>query len=317
MGLLSKLLRQTATEPQPPNSSRRSDLLLNEFFDCHFYPYAEATRRRPAIVKYIYDKHLRPNLGQKRLCDLDSKMLDEWVRTHIRKRYKPGTINKHIFLVNRILNVAQNWGMIEHNAYKNCVIKRLPLGDYRQRFLSEGELRTLLDACYRDQHPFLYLFAKLLILTGARSSEARLARWRDFDFQSCIWTVPLSKSGRSRRIVLSSAAIAVLDDIKAQAERLYLPHTVNDYIFINPKFKKPYDSFHLAWDRARQRVGLRDVRIHDLRHTYASLLINKGASIYEVQRLLGHHHVSMTERYAHLMPNTLAERVEIVADILG
>jgi site-specific recombinase XerD len=58
------------------------------------------------------------------------------------------------------------------------------------------------------------------------------------------------------------------------------------------------------------------VRIHDLRHTYASLLINKGASLYEVQKLLGHFHISMTERYAHLMPNTLAERVEIVAGLV-
>lgn len=305
------------THPEQTDSSERTNLSLNDFFDLHFYPYAEATRRRPYIVLTIYNKHIRKSLGVLRLGELTSQVLDEWVRTHITKRYKPSTINKHIFLLNRILNVAQNWGMLTHSAHKNCVIKRMPLGDYRQRFLSEGEVHALLDACSRDQHPFLFLFARLLILTGARSSEARLARWRDFDVRSRIWTVPVSKNGRSRRIVLSSSAVALLADIRAQAERLYLPHNVNDYIFINPKFMKPYDSFHLAWDRARQRVGLEDVRIHDLRHTYASLLINKGASIYEVQRLLGHHHVSMTERYAHLMPNTLAERVEIVADILG
>lgn len=317
MRLLSKLLRQPQTEHELADSSGRNDLLLNEFFDCHFYPYAEATRRRPHIVKYIYDKHIRSSLGCKRLSELTSQVLDEWVRNHIKRRYKPGTINKHIFLLNRILNVAQNWGMLTHTAHKNCVIKRLPTGDFRQRFLSEGELHALLDACQREQHPFLYLFAKLLILTGARSSEARLARWRDFDLQSCIWNVPVTKNGRSRRIVLSSAAIAVLTDIKAQAERLYLPHGINEYIFINPRLKKPYETFHLAWDRARRRVGLSDVRIHDLRHTYASLLINRGSSIYEVQRLLGHHHVSMTERYAHLLPNTLAERVEIVAQIVS
>ena len=316
MRLLSKLLRQPQAEHDLADSSRRSDLLLNEFFDCHFYPYAEATRRRPYIVKCIYNKHIRPSLGTKRLSELTSFVLDEWVRAHIKRRYKPGTINKHIFLLNRILNVAQNWGMIEHTAHKNCIIKRLPTGDFRQRFLSEGELHALLDACRRDQHPFLYLFAKLLILTGARSSEARLARWRDFDLQARIWTVPVTKNGRSRRIVLSSAALAVLDEVRSQAERLYLPHGINEHLFLNPKFKRPYETFHLAWDRARKRVGLADVRMHDLRHTYASLLINKGASIYEVQRLLGHHHVSMTERYAHLMPNTLAERVEIVAQIV-
>lgn len=316
MRLLSKILILLQDMPERANRSRRNDPLLNEFFDCHFYPHAEATRRRPYIVKCIYDKHLRSSLGVKRLSELTSQVLDEWVRTHIKQRYKPGTINKHIFLINRILNVAQNWGMIDHNIYRNRIIKRLPVGDYRQRFLSEGEVNALLDACKRDQHPFLYFFAKLLILTGARSSEARLAHWRDFDLQTRIWTVPVTKNGRSRRIVLSGAAIDLLDDIKTQAGRLYLEHGVNDYIFINPKFKKPYETFHLAWDRARRRVGIPHVRMHDLRHTYASMLINKGASIYEVQRLLGHHHVSMTERYAHLMPNTLAERVEIVAGLV-
>ena len=63
-------------------------------------------------------------------------------------------------------------------------------------------------------------------------------------------------------------------------------------------------------------MGLNSVWIHDLRHTYASLLINSGASIYEVQQLLGHYNISMTERYAHLFPNTLQERLDIIADSL-
>jgi integrase len=315
MQLLAKLFNKPIADTPLAPSSSQGNLLLNDFFDKHFYPHAEATRRRPLIIKYLYGRHMRDGLGKLRLNELSSFVLDEWVRNHIKRRYKPGTINKHIFLVNRMLNVARHWGMIEQNAFQNCVLKRLPLGDYKQRFLSEGELKSLLEACQRDQHPFLFQFAKLLILTGARSSEARLARWRDFDLKTRIWTVPMSKSGRSRRIVLSSAALAVLGDIRVQAERLYLPTKQQDYTFINPKFHKPYETFHSAWDRARRRVDLPEVRIHDLRHTYASLLINKGASIYEVQTLLGHHHVSMTQRYAHLSPNTLQSKVELVAGL--
>lgn len=317
MRLLSKLLNKATIEDQKADRSTRGLLLLNDFFDDHFYPHIEATRRRPRLVKYLYDRHMRDDLGVHRLNELSSFILDEWVRSHIKRRYKPGTINKHIFLINRMLNVARHWGMIDYNAFQNCLIKRLPLGDYKQRFLTEIELKSLLDACRRDQHPFLFLFAKLLILTGARSSEGRLARWRDFDFQSCIWTVPVSKNGRSRRIVLSSGALSLLAEVREQADRLYLSTKQQDYIFINPKFHKPYETFHSAWDRARRRVELPEVRIHDLRHTYASLLINKGASIYEVQTLLGHHHVSMTQRYAHLAPNTLQSKVELVADLLS
>ena len=316
MNLLSKLLKTEKKQAQPEQNSSNSTLTLNDFFDQQYFPHAAATRRRPGIAKYIYDKHIRPTLGKLRFDELSSKVLDDWVRAHIEKRYKPGTINKHIFVLNRILNVAHHWGVLEHSVHRNCTIKRLPQGDYKQRFLTETEINLLLDACQRDQHPFLYYFAKLLILTGARSSEARLARWRDFDLHHKSWLVPISKNGRSRKIVLNSGAVQLLKEIRVQAERLYLPTAQKDYIFLNPKFKKPYTCFFLAWDRARQRVDLPDVRIHDLRHTYASILINRGASIYEVQTLLGHHHVSMTERYAHLSPNTLSARVEIVADLL-
>ena len=117
--------------------------------------------------------------------------------------------------------------------------------------------------------------------------------------------------------MLSSATLQVLAQIKARTQQLDLPVQQDSYLFLNPRFNKPYTSFHLAWDRARKRLGMKDVRIHDLRHTYASLLINRGASIYEVQKLLGHYHISMTERYAHLLPDTLHQRVEIVADLLA
>ena len=299
-----------------PEKAHPGDMLLAEFFDKHFYPHAEATRRRPRIVKYVFDRHMRSGLGQIKLADLSSFVLDEWIRAQINQRYKPGAINKHIFLVNRMLNVAQNWGLIDKNIFQNCLIERLPLGDYKQHFLTATELRTLLTACAREPHPYLELFAKLLILTGARSSEARLSLWSHYDLEARIWTVPVSKNGRSRRIVLSTAALALLGDIRAKTESLMLPTGWQDHLFINPRLKRPYDSFHAAWDRARRSVAMPTVRIHDLRHTYASLLINNGASIYEVQTLLGHHNVSMTQRYAHLAPNTLQTRVEMVAGLL-
>ena len=142
-------------EPEfaPPEKAHPGDMLLAEFFDKHFYPHAEATRRRPRIVKYVFDRHMRSGLGQIKLADLSSFVLDEWIRAQINQRYKPGTINKHIFLVNRMLNVAQNWGLIDKNIFQNCLIKRLPLGDYKQHFLTATELRSLLTACAREPHP--------------------------------------------------------------------------------------------------------------------------------------------------------------------
>ncbi|WP_267139843.1 site-specific integrase [Anianabacter salinae] len=201
--------------------------------------------------------------------------------------------------------------------FHDRTLQKLPTGDYKQRFLTEREVIALLDEAQKDKHPFVYLFAKLLILTGARKGEARTARWRDMDRANRIWTVPVSKSGRSRRIVLSDSADALLDVLAERNMNLDIPVGPNDFLFTNPRTGTCYDSFYAAWHRIRDEAGLPEVRIHDLRHSFASFLINKGASIYEVQQLLGHHHISMTQRYAHLLPNTLRNRVEIVSSALN
>ena len=78
-----------------------------------------------------------------------------------------------------------------------------------------------------------------------------------------------------------------------------------DWLFANPKTYKPIVSIFCAWNTARTKAGLSDVRVHDLRHSFASLLINSGRSLYEVQKLLGHTQIKTTQRYAHLAPETL------------
>jgi integrase len=300
-----------------PEAENPAAITLDTFFDDRYYPYAKSTKRKPRYDLLTYNKHIRPVLGQLRLCDIGNQHLDDWVRDHLAKGYTAGTTNKHIFLLNRLLNLARHWGVLTAQGSVRLSIRKLPTGDYKQRFASEAELRSLLRECARERHPFLVHFVKLLILTGARSSEARLARWRDFDPAKRIWTVPVSKNGRSRRIVLSTAVLGLLPQIRQRAAVLGLPCGHDDYIFVNPRTRTRYNSFHLAWDRARKAAGLGEVRIHDLRHTYASLLINNGATIYEVQKLLGHHNVSMTERYAHLLPDTLQRRVEIIPAAIG
>jgi integrase len=154
-------------------------------------------------------------------------------------------------------------------------------------------------------------------LTGARKGEAKSARWRDVDLAKRLWTVPRSKNGRSRRIILNSNAVEVMHGIQAVAERLNQPTQPSNFVFTNPRTGRAYHSFYAAWHVAREAADLDDVRIHDLRHTFASLLINKGVSIYEVQTLLGHSSVQMTQRYAHLAPDRLHTRAEIVGGIVG
>jgi integrase len=303
---------------QQKSSRHRSQtsLTLNCFFDEHYFPHIKATKRSTKDTWSTYNIHLREQFGSYRLDELSNPLFDVWVREQIVAGYQRSTINKHIFLVNRMLNLARHWGYIERSKELSN-IQRLALGDYKQRFLSEEEIAALLKHAQRSTHPHIYNVVRLLLLTGARKGEARLARWCDIDRDKRIWTVPRSKSGRSRRIVLSTAAMAVIDDCVMNAVRLGIGTDGKAYVFTNPRTRTAYDSFYAVWHLIRAAAELPDVRIHDLRHTYASLLINRGVSLYEVQTLLGHSSLQMTQRYAHLQPNLLHQRAEIVGGIVG
>ena len=96
-----------------------------------------------------------------------------------------------------------------------------------------------------------------------------------------------------------------------------VPRQHCEWVFANPKTLKPYVSIFCAWNTARTKAGLADVRIHDLRHSYASFLVNAGRSLYEVQRLLGHTQIKTTQRYAHLSHDTLLDATNSVNTTLG
>ena len=296
--------------------SRQQCLTLNQFFDQHYFPHAKVAKAQHKHDFSTYNTHMRLVLGDYLLVDLKTAVLDVWVREQIVAGYQRSTINKHIYLMNRMLNLARSWGWIDF-ARDQQPIKRLTIGDHKQRFLSSDEIEALFKQCKRSTHPYLYLFVKLLLLTGARKGEALAVRWCDIDFDKRVWTVPRSKNGRSRRIVLNDDAVETVLAAGTVAERFGLVVGGSAPVFQNPRTQGSYQSFYAAWYIARDAAGLADVRIHDLRHTFASLLVNQGVSLYEVQTLLGHSSIQMTQRYAHLAPDLLHRRAQIVGSIVS
>lgn len=299
-----------------PSEDSSGPTCLNGFFYDHYAPIAEL-RTRSFRHKYLtYTKHFATGLGALPWAALTQAQVNQWLSGQMASGLKRSTVNKHVILFNHLMKQAHEWGVVPDTMRRLPKAEPLALGDYRQRFLSPSEIARLVAACDRVNHPFLGLFIRLLILTGARKGEARLMRWCDLDLQTGLWIVPRSKNGRSRRIHLSQAALEVLHNARIRSQSLGLADGPSAPVFTNPRSKQPYGSFHIAFFKARDAAGLSDVRIHDLRHTFASLLINKGVSLYEVQELLGHSSAAMTQRYAHLQPNRLRSRTEIVGRML-
>ena len=120
-----------------------------------------------------------------------------------------------------------------------------------------------------------------------------------------LW-LPDTKNGQPRNLSLCKDVLTLLE--KRRAHRFK-----SKFIFANPKTNKPYGCIFHAWDIARTQAGFPNLRIHDLRHSFASALVNQGVSLYEVQYLLGHNSIRSTQRYSHLNNQRLLKSVEHVS----
>ena len=146
----------------------------------------------------------------------------------------------------------------------------------------------------------------MLLLSGARKREVLDAQWSDFDMLNKLWTISITKSGKKRILPITPPLKELLQIIPKQSK----------YLFASPKTKKPYVSIFVSWNTARNKAAQPEVRIHDLRHIYASALVNAKCSLYEVQKLLGHSTAKMTQRYAHLSNDVLVSAASCAGKLL-
>lgn len=185
----------------------------------------------------------------------------------------------------------------------------MPPDVLRNRFLNEPEMERLIGALGADENQVAAKSILLLLMTGARRNEVTHGRWEHIDFEGRKLFVPLSKSGKPRHVFLNGPAIELLQAIPRLGD--------SPFAFPSPVTGRPSASLHFPWSRIREAAGLEDVRLHDLRHSFASLLVNKGAHLYDVQRLPGHSNPKTTQRYAHLSREKLGAAVDVVGDVIS
>lgn len=283
--------------PSPIRSISPTAPTLGVFIADRYMPFIRGYKRSVRADDSYIRNHILPKLGgilldqitEQHIIDLYAKIRESKLAT--------GTTNRIIIILRYIFNLAIKWKLPGVTQNPTAVIRLPDPNNARERYLNREEVSQLCGALTTSKSKILKNVILLLILTGARKHEVLEARWQDFNLEQRFWRIPRTKSGKSRFVPISDTVLEVLAEIPRNGD--------SQYIFPSAKQTDNPVRIDGSWDVARKQAGLDDLRVHDLRHSFASFLINSGRSLYEVQQILGHSSARMTQRYAHLAPSTL------------
>ena len=289
---------------------------FSEFIEKNYLPHIRSYKRCVSADETLLDNHLLPAFGSQPLNQITRYQVVEFLQSKVTLGYKPGYCNRFLVLLGFCFNLAMKWEVpgVKQNPVKGVsLLKNL---QKTERFLQTSEINSLLCALEESVNPLLKYFVPLALLTGARKRELLDARWCDFDFEAKVWRIPVTKSGRPLTIPLTSEAYLLLINLRSKLPDLMERPIAGEieWVLPNPKTGKPFVSIFNAWDTARNKAGLGGLRVHDLRHSFASALVNHGVPIYDVQKLLGHQSIKTTERYSHLAPERLRSSAGAASD---
>jgi integrase len=296
-------------DPADEKTAIRQIPTFEEFVNARYLPFVKGYKRSWQTDESLLRNHLLPRFGK---CHLDQISRHEIIEMHHTRRQdgaSPASANRLVVMMRYIFNLAIRWSIPGIKMNPATGVRLLEENNKRERFLTKLEVASLYAQLLCSENPMLQYIVSMLIFTGARRREVLGARWEDINLLAQSWRIPISKSGKARHVPLSGGAIELLQRVPR------LPHC--PYVFANPNTHKPYVSIFCSWDSARTKAGIPEVRIHDLRHSFASFLINAGRSLYEVQKILGHSQISTTQRYAHLSSETLLDAVNEVVTLTG
>jgi integrase len=302
----------------------------------------KAARSR-ADERSMWQSIILPRLSKLRLTAIDHDVIDALHRDITRVRGTPVRANRTVEVLRKAFNLAIRWKWCEDNP---AVGVRKNPEEKRNRYLNKAELAALARALNEHSEPMSANAIKLLMLTGARRSEVLGATWDQFDLDNGIWTKPSAhtKQRRLHRVPLSGPALRLLADMREEATRKSRADKkpISSYVFPGED-GKPLTDIKRTWASVCCKAGLAievqkkgrtgkpvkgkdgkpvmtwqpNVRMHDLRHSFASILVSAGASLPLIGQMLGHTQVQTTQRYAHLFDDPLRKAAETVGRVVS
>ena len=301
---------QLGADPQAAHREKQKILTWDSFFASHYLPHVKQRKRSWANDEEMHRLRVSARFGAVALNRFTRRDVQQWMNELREEGLAPATCDHYAKLIRQGLNLAVHLELLDSNPVAGI---KLFGGDNRvENVLTPDELQRLLGILNnpKERRETVSHVIKFLLLTGARVNEALHARWSDIDLTHRTWTVQAtnSKSKRRRSIPLNDAAMALLAELA--------PKRRSEWLF-NSRHgdgRGRMTTIDKVWQQIRAEAGLSSLRLHDLRHNFASMLVNSGRTLYEVQQILGHSDSKVTERYAHLSTKTLQEAANTASD---
>ncbi|MBB5217344.1 tyrosine-type recombinase/integrase [Parapusillimonas granuli] len=297
---------------------------MDEFFFKTFLPKVKLQSRSYETHSSIYRNHVQSVFGARRLNEIDGDeivayagMLREkpvlggrWDKT-CTKRLAEGTVKRILILVRHIFNEAMRDKGNHVTENPTHAIQLTTVRKIVGKFLTRQQLASLLQAAGQSDNTDLPEIIKVMAATGLRRENVLAMRWAWFDSERATLGVPAEADKAKKGFVLhlSSGVLGIL--------RRRLDESESEWVFPNPKTGLPYHSCRNAWVTARERAGLPGLRMHDLRHTYASMMLDSGSDIVDVQQALGHTQLKTTAGYLHLTEGRKRRNANAAATATG
>jgi integrase len=265
--------------------------------------HAEAKRKTSTAREYrrLLDHVALPAIGKKRVADVTRQDI---ARLHHAKRETPTEANRSLACLSTMFNFAERIGWRPDGSNPCRHVEKYPQRR-RERFLSADELARLGDvlAGY-DGSPYYAAAIKLLVFTGGRLGEILGLQWHWIDFERGEARLPDSKTG-AKTLHLPPPALAVLAELPRVSG--------NPHVIVGGVAGAALVNLEKPWRAIRKAVGLEDVRLHDLRHSFASIAASGGMGLPIIGKILGHTQAQTTQRYAHLASDPVKAAAASVA----
>jgi len=305
--------------------SQARDYTYNEIYE-FWYVNASSRKRETSLVKdaQMHKQYIAPILGHLRISEVTPMHFEKIVSTILKKDLTKASANKVIQLFKAVFNHSFNNETIARNPTRS--FKQLRLDYKEMEYLSQDEMDQLLSYTnqkYIGEDRWKHVLYLTLFLTGARLGEVLGLEWHRIQFTNNVILIGQMWCAISNKVIYTTKGkkdrIVPLNSLLKKELGAMKNHSKGSFLF-SDVVGRPIDPKNFRsrnWEKDLKAAGIRKLRIHDARHTYASLFVMSGGSIYDLKKVLGHVDVKTTEKYAHLSSDHLASVRDIIKPNIG